>query len=87
MKKVFIIAISEVCDMCEERHKPLAYDTLEKAKNKIKELHDEAYSAFDSEFRKNDFTDESTDSSVEIYVKGRYCEDHYSAIIYEVDVN
>ncbi len=85
-KKIFVVTISEVSDMCDYPHPPYACDTIEKAKNKIKELYETALSEYKEEFD-DEFDDDSSDTCVELYASGRYSEDHYSATIYEVEVN
>ena len=87
-KKIFVVVIDEVCDMESYSHKPFAYDTEDKAKAKINELHEQILSELGSDFENDDWVDESKeDAYVELYVDGRSSEDHYSAVIYEVEVN
>lgn len=85
-KKIFVIQIEEAADMCDYPHPPFAYDTMEKAKNKIKELYETALSQYEETFR-NRFDDDSTETCVSLYESNRYIENHYSATIYEVEVN
>ena len=87
-KKIYIVVIDEVCDMISYSHNPFAYDTADKAKAKINELHEEFLSELGDDFDDDNWVDDSEENvNVELYVDGRHCEDHYSAVIYEVEVN
>lgn len=43
-KKIFVVVIDEVRDMASYSNKPFAYDTEDKAKAKINELHEQILS-------------------------------------------
>lgn len=81
MKKVYVIVINDVYDSTNYPHAPEVYADIEKAKARLKELHDNVENMDGDEY-----IHEVSDTEISIYEEGYYSENHYTAYISEAEV-
>ena len=80
--KLYIITIEDVYEGASEHTAPIVKTSLEEARQRLTELYDNAVQLYEDQF---DVMDKS-DNCFEMYEEGYYCQNHYSAVIDEVEI-
>lgn len=80
--KLYIITIEDVYEGSSEHKVPIVKTSLEEARQKLTELYNNAVQLYGDQF---DVMDKS-DDCFEMYEDGYYCQNHYSAVIDEVEI-
>ena len=81
MAKIYVISFSDFNDLDEVRHAPRAFANADAAIKALNEIYENADSQIPTSWER-----EKTDTSFEIYKKGKYPCFHFSAWINEVNV-
>lgn len=80
--KLYIITIEDVYDGSSEHTTPIVKTSLEEARQRLTELYNHAFQLYEDQF---DIFDKS-DNCFEMYEEGYYSQNHYSAVIDEVEI-
>lgn len=74
-KKVYVVSIEEIADMCDYPHAPRVFSTKENALKYLKESYEGVEQEFDDEDYIKEYTD--GDDTACIYKDGRWSEDRW----------
>ena len=80
--KLYIISIEDVYDGSSEHKTPIVKTSLEEARQKLTELYDNAVQLYGEQFD----TFDKEDNYFEMFEMGYYSQNHYSAVIDEVEI-
>ena len=80
--KLYIISIEDVYEGSSEHKVPIVKTSLEEAQQKLTELYNNAVQLYGEQFDSFD----KEDNYFEMYEMGYYCQNHYSAVIDEVEI-
>jgi regulator of replication initiation timing len=80
--KLYIITIEDVYDGVSEHTSPIVKTSIEEARQELDNLWSKANQLYPDQFD----IYEKSDNCFEMYEEGYYCQNHYGAVIDEVEI-
>ena len=84
--KIWVITYDEVCDFENFPQRPIAFKDESEARKMMERIKEDILSDYADNLQDDDWVFDESADCLEVYEDGRYSENHFSAVLNEIEV-